>query len=272
MARPFLKWAGGKAQLLDSILAKKPANYSRYIEPMVGAGATFFAIREQYPDLPVVINDINVELINAYRQVRDDPDQVISELQGFVQDADTFYRIRDADRAEEFAEWTAARKAARTIYLNKLGYNGLYRVNSSGYFNVPFGKRTGVDFDTENILAASAVLQTVEIRNSDYAELLELISSDDWVYIDPPYLPITETSNFTQYNASGFSSTAHRQLRDFCDQLTIRGTKVLVSNSHSPEAIRLYSNYNISIVFARRSINSNGSRRGQVPEILISNY
>jgi DNA adenine methylase len=272
MARPFLKWAGGKSQLLEEILSRRPVSFSRYIEPMIGGGALFFALSEGASPPPAIINDINSELVNAYHQVKEDPEGVISALQDLRQDAESYYRIREIEKSEEFAEWSARQKAARTIYLNKLGFNGLYRVNSSGFFNVPFGKRDGVDFDADNIRAASAALQNCEILNVGYAELLSRIEADDWVYIDPPYLPISETANFTQYNAGGFDISDHRALKEFCDVLTERRTKVLVSNSHSQEIIQLYREYNISIVFAKRSINTNGARRGPVPEVLIQNY
>ena len=269
MAKPFLKWAGGKTQLMEEILSRRPTTYSRYIEPMVGAGAVFFAIPLEAPS---IISDINSELINAYLQVRDNPEPVIQELRSLQQDAASYYLTRSAERSDEFNLWSAPKKAARTIYLNKLGYNGLYRVNKTGFFNVPFGKRTGVDFDNENIRAASAALQNCEILNINYREIKDRIGQDDWVYLDPPYLPINESSNFTKYTPGGFSLEDHRELKKFYDELTMQGTKVLMSNSHSEEVIRMYSEYNISIVFAKRSINSKGHRRGRVPEVLIANY
>lgn len=268
MTKPFLKWAGGKSQLLDKILARRPVEYNRYVEPMVGAGAVLFAL----PDHPALINDLNAELINTYIQVRDRPEEVIQELQLLPQDSQHYYSVREIERNSEYLQWSDVRKAARTIYLNKLGFNGLYRVNSSGFFNVPFGKRINVNFEYNNIREVSTRLGSCEISCGSYLDMSGRIREDDLVYLDPPYLPLSESSNFTEYTTSGFDIEDHRQLKKFVDDLTELGAKVLVSNSHSEEIIRMYRDYNISIVFAKRSINSNGSRRGRVPEVLISNY
>jgi DNA adenine methylase len=272
MAKPFLKWAGGKTQLLEEILSRPPESYSRYIEPMVGGGAVFFSLASRNNPPESVINDLNAELINAYRQIKANPNLVIEELQALAQNSETYYHIRDAERSPEFLTWELHKKAARTIYLNKLGFNGLYRVNSSGFFNVPFGKRSGIDFNSTNILAASEALQSCEIMNVSYVDILQHILPGDWVYLDPPYLPINETSNFTQYTAGGFDITDHRALRQFCDTITERGAKFTLSNAHSNQIIELYSNYNISVVFAKRSINKNGARRGAIPEVIIRNF
>ncbi len=267
MSKPFLKWAGGKGQLIDNLTARKPDDYNRYVELMVGGGALLFHLEPQ----SAIINDINPELINAYMQVKQAPANVWSELSSFEQSPEAFYEIRGADRTEQFAWWTAAKKAARTIYLNKLSYNGLYRVNSKGMFNAPHGKRT-VSFTPDFINDASRVLQNVEIHNLPYQGLLPHLRVNDWVYIDPPYMPLNETSNFTQYTSAGFSTQNHLELKEFCDTLSERGIKFLMSNSATDSVRELYGNYTTTTVMARRSINSVGSRRGPIPELLISNY
>lgn len=268
MAKPFLKWAGGKAQLFDAISSRKPTNYTRYVEPMVGGGAVLFNLMPE----TALISDINEELINVYLQIKTNYQEVLVHLRSIGQGAEEFYAMRASDRESDFAEWEPAKRAARTIYLNKLGYNGLYRVNSSGKFNVPYGKRTGVNFNEEEFAEASRVLQRCDIRNQTYSEICDSLTAGDWAYIDPPYVPSSETSNFTQYTSTGFDWSEHLKLKKCCDDMTERGVKFLLSNSHCMQNLQLYSGYNISVVFARRSINSNASRRGPVPEILVSNY
>ena len=272
MTKPFLKWAGGKTHLLEQIFARCPTTTSRYVEPMVGAGAVLFALAEHRPNNQMLIGDLNEELINVYSQIKAAPEAIHAHLLEFAQGSEAFYQIRAAERSADFASWTAAQKAARTIYLNKLGFNGLYRVNASGHFNVPFGKRTGVRFELKDLTDASAALGRCEIRNCHYKDLCGDITENDWVYFDPPYLPINESSKFTEYNSGGFTLQDHMVLKEECDRLNSLGAKVLVSNSHSNKILELYRGYNISVVFAKRSINSNGSKRGPIPELLISNY
>jgi DNA adenine methylase len=268
MAKPFLKWAGGKQQLMESILAKKPASFSRFVEPMVGGGAVLFSLAPER----ALINDLNEELISAYLQVKESPAEVHEQLMLLAQDSETYYRLRRSDRDEGLNTWPAAKRAARTIYLNKLGYNGLYRVNSSGQFNVPYSKRSNVRFELSEILESSRILANCEITNGTYLDVLERLDENDWVYFDPPYLPITETSKFTEYTSGGFHWDDHVRLKEACDNLNARGIKFLLSNSHAVQILNLYSEYNISVVFARRNINSDSSKRGRIPEVLISNY
>jgi DNA adenine methylase len=268
MAKPFVKWAGGKTQLIEEILARRPAEFDRFVEPMVGGGDVLFSVLPKQS----LISDINSELINAYIQIRDNVDEVINHLSEFEQNADTYYSVRAADRSESIADWTPGRLAARTIYLNKLGYNGLYRVNASGQFNVPYGKRTNVIFNADELRSSSRALASCSIMTGSYLDLEQQILPQDWVYLDPPYVPLDETSRFTEYTAGGFSWDKHIELKGFCDRLTERGIKFLLSNSHTRQVLELYSQYNISVVFAKRSINADGSGRGRIPEVIIANY
>mgnify|MGYP001597844006 CR=1 FL=1 len=270
MTRPFVKWAGGKSQLLDRLIPKVPAQYERYVELMLGGGAFFWRLNPN----SAILNDANSELINLYTQVKENVEGLITELGSLTVNADTYYGLRNADREPSFAEWSLLRRAARTLYLNKLGFNGLYRVNKDGLFNVPFNKKTGIDFDFENLRQCSAALNKpgVTLRCGDYHALLPDLSATDFVYIDPPYLPLNNTSKFTEYTSAGFDLAEHRKLKEFCDALNERGIKFMLSNSHTTPILELFSQYNITVLFARRSINSNGGRRGQIPEIVVTNY
>ncbi|MCC8018383.1 MAG: DNA adenine methylase [Rikenellaceae bacterium] len=270
---PFVKWVGGKRRLIHDIMEAMPANIRdlNYAEPFIGGGAVFFHIRP----LNAVINDYNSELINVYLVVRDHVDELITDLKKHRNEAGYFYEIRHLDRTEEFARRGAVERASRFIFLNKTCYNGLYRVNNSGEFNTPFGKYKSPNIvNEEGLRAVSCFLNNNNIRilNSDYEEILRGLDADSFVYLDPPYHPLSPSSSFTGYIRGGWDASEQIRLRDACDDLSRRGIRFLLSNSCSGFIRELYGNYNIRVVRAARSINSVANRRGEIEELLISNY
>lgn len=272
---PFLKWVGGKRQLMPSIKENLPndINKLKYFEPFIGGGAVFFDLQPKKG----VINDFNSELINVYQTIKDNPEELIENLKLHVNDSEYYYNIRSLDRSEDYNELTNIEKASRIIYLNKTCYNGLYRVNNSGEFNSPFGRYKNPNIVNETVLkAVSNYLNkaNIEIRNDDYADILLNIkkNSKSFVYLDPPYHPISETSNFTGYVQGGWDIFDQIRLKEACDVLNANNIKFLLSNSASQQIIDLYNDYKIEIVKANRYINSNPNNRGEVDEVLIKNY
>jgi DNA adenine methylase len=268
--KPFLKWAGGKRQLLPELLSRFPEKFNYYHEPFIGGGALFFSVQPGFG----TISDINSELINCYRVVRENPRELIEELSHYEISEKFFYEIRNADREAGFAEWTPLKRAARIIYLNKNCFNGLYRVNSKGLFNVPFGKYENPQLaDLDNLLACSYVLQQVEILCGSYLDVERRCSNGDFVYFDPPYAPLSATSNFTNYSNDGFSSDDQLALAELCRRLDRNGVLFMLSNSDVPEVRDLYEpNFKVETVQAGRAVNSVGSKRGKVSEVLVRNY
>ncbi|MHA1731922.1 MAG: DNA adenine methylase [Promethearchaeota archaeon] len=266
---PFVKWAGGKRQLLAQIDPYLPESFNRYVEPFVGGGALFFYL------LPgdAVLIDNNPVLVNAYEVVQTDVEALIESLQKHRNEKDYYYAIRGADRTAEFAEWSPVERASRTLYMNKCCYNGLYRVNSKGQFNVPFGKYKNPKFcDARNLRAAAQALQGVEVVHDSFERCLEYAREGDFVYLDPPYHPVSETANFTSYTKDDFGPGDQERLREVFGELDRRGCKVLLSNSHSEFILDLYSGYAVEPVMAKRAINSDASKRGAIREVLVRNY
>jgi DNA adenine methylase len=263
-ARPFLKWVGGKAQLLPEILKHAPATFGAYHEPFVGAGALFFALQPRVAWL----GDANAELISTYRVIRSHSAQLIlcmrANYAGANNEAD-FYRIR----AEAWA--TDVEIAARMIYLNKTCFNGLYRVNKAGRFNAPYGRYPKPTIcDEDNLLACSDALKGANVHREDFTEVERRAVPGDFVYFDPPYVPLTKTSNFDAYTAGGFGMERQTELRDLAIRLKDRGVHVLLSNSASPAVEDLYGkDFALTPVAARRSVNSKGAGRGAIAEYLI---
>lgn len=257
-ARPILKWAGGKTQLLGSLLPKAPASYGRYIEPFLGGGAMFFALRPE----DAVIADSNPELINVYREVAGHVEEVIQCLKRYENTSETFYAVRDQ-------EWTAlpgAEAAARTIFLNRTCYNGLYRVNKKGQFNVPYGKYKNPRIcDEDGLRAASAALRNAEILCADYRSVLERYARPgDFVFLDPPYLPVSEYADFKRYTKEQFYEEDHVELAKMAAGLHERGCYVLLTNSNHPLVHELYAPFSIDVVQTKRHISCNaGARRGE---------
>ncbi len=270
---PFVKWVGGKRQLMVSIaeqLPKKIKDY-RYIEPFVGGGAVFFNLQPKN----AAINDSNEELINVYQVIKKFPEELIADLKKHVNDAGYFYEIRALDRTDAFKQLTPVQRASRVIYLNKTCYNGLYRVNNAGEFNVPFGKYKNPNIVNEPVIkAVSRYLNSgnISINNEDYTKVLNQADEHSFVYIDPPYHPISESSNFTGYVQGGWNSSDQISLREACDVLDSKGVKFLLSNSSAPLIKEQYQNYKIVTVKANRAVNSNGADRGEIDEVLIKNY
>lgn len=267
--RPFLKWAGGKRQLLSELVARVPDSYATYYEPFVGGGALFFRLQPQ----KAYLSDLNPELINAYQVVKCDVDKLIRQLKRHPYDEEYFYEIRNVDRTKAFDRWSSVRRAGRLIYLNKTCFNGLYRVNSKGHFNAPFGRYVSpLICDPDNLKACSAALKKARLEVASYAAIEKIIRPNDFVYFDPPYAPINGTSYFTDYSKEGFDTRMQTELRDLCVRLDRRGIKFMVSNSDVGLINDLYNGFKIEKVFASRAINSNGAKRGKITELIIRNY
>ena len=266
---PIVKWVGGKRQLMFELLKNMPENYNRYFEPFIGGGALFFELQ---PD-NAYISDMNEELINLYKVVRDNVDELVADLQKHDISKEYFIKIRNIDRTEEYENWSAVQKASRFIYLNRTCFNGMYRVNSKGEFNVPFGHyKNPRILDENNLINCSNLLQKTEIKHADFSEILKKVKKGDFVYFDPPYVPLSETSSFTSYTKDGFDMDMQFKLRDVCDELDTMGVKFLLSNSDTKLVNELYENYNIKKVFASRQINANADGRGKITEVLVRNY
>lgn len=273
LVAPFLKWVGGKRQLMPSIVDLLPENIKdlNYVEPFIGGGAVLFHLQPKN----AIINDFNIELINVYNVIKNNLNELIVDLKRHENNADYFYQIRGLDRTEDFVNLTSIQRASRVIYLNKTCFNGLYRVNNAGEFNAPFGRYKNPNIVNEPTLkAVNKYLNSnnVIIKNGDYADVLLDVNENSFVYLDPPYHPISESSNFTGYIQGGWDMFDQIRLREFCDQLNERGIKFLLSNSSAPLIGEQYENYSITTVKANRTINSNGADRGEVNEFLIRNY
>lgn len=266
---PFLKWAGGKRQLISQMDQYFPRNFKKYIEPFIGGGAIFFYL---LPEEAILI-DINKDLINTYNVVKNNVSELIQSLKKHKNEKEYYYQIRNIDRnTEEFNEWTNIEKASRIIYMNRCCFNGLYRVNSKGQFNVPFGKYKNPKFcDKENLLAVNKALKNVELVHGSFEKCLDFAEKDDFIYFDPPYVPISKSANFTSYTKDNFGKEDQIRLYEVFKELDERGCKVMLSNSYSDLIADLYSNYQIKELRAKRAINSDASKRGAIKELLIFN-
>jgi DNA adenine methylase len=267
--RPFLKWAGGKSQLLPQLVRRLPQQINRYLEPFLGGGALYFALQPRHAYLA----DCNHELINCFSVVQSNVEELIHELQTFRYEEEMYYAVREMDRRTEFAQLSSVKRAARFLYLNKTCFNGLYRVNSKGHFNVPFGRYTNPTIvDKENLHACSNLLKSAVLAQQNFEEIVEIADKDDFVYFDPPYAPVSETSDFTGYVAGGFDEAAQELLLLVCLKLHRKGVRWMVSNSNAAIIQELYRGFKIEPVGAARSINSKASKRGAVVELIIRNY
>jgi DNA adenine methylase len=267
--RPFLKWAGGKQRLIPQYQDYFPAPQAikHYYEPFIGGGAIFF----HFQPTPATLADRNETLMEVYQAVQQDVDSVIAALRPHRNESDYFYDVR----AMDVKTLSLAERAARLIYLNKTCYNGLFRENSKGKFNSPFGRYKNPKIcNEERLREASDVLQDVTLMAADFEDVVETAVADDFIYFDPPYAPLTATSNFTSYDKHGFALADHMRLADTIAKLTKRNCKVMLSNSTAPIVYELYARppYRIVEMQARRNINSNASRRGPIKELLILNY
>ncbi|WP_457564778.1 DNA adenine methylase [Caminibacter sp.] len=276
-AKPFVKWVGGKRQLISELLKYIPKNFNSYFEPFVGGGALFFELYNLglLNGKDVYLFDINKELINAYEVIRDYPQKLIEKLKEFKEkhSNEFYYQIRAIDREKGYENLDNITKAARFIYLNKTCFNGLYRVNKKGYFNVPIGRyKNPKILDEENIFDVSNALKNVIIKNCDYKEVLKYAKKGDFVYFDPPYYPINDTSNFTSYAKDDFLEKEQVELFEVFKNLDEIGCFVLQSNSDTEFINRLYKDFKVEKIKAKRAINSNAKKRGEITEVLIRNY
>ncbi len=287
--KPFVKWAGGKSQLLSDIRAKYPKKITKYCEPFVGGGAILLDVLANFKPDEVMINDINAELMNTYIQIRDNVDTLIEQLQPMQ---GSFWAMNDEERKKYYYDkrerFNGLKKtdndlieqAALFIFINKTCFNGLYRVNRKGEYNVPMGAYKNPPIcDSENLRRVSEMLQGVQIICGDYSATADFIDENTFVYIDPPYRPLTETASFTSYASTEFGDKEQIELGKFIDRITAKGAKVVASNSDPKNADinddffdNLYRSYSIMRVSATRMINSKASGRGNINELLICNY
>lgn len=292
-ARPFIKWVGGKGQLIDQLIPQLPTNFDKwenvtYIEPFVGGGAMLFHMLQHYPNIThAVISDINSDLITCYLTVRDSPEELICSLK----DIENHYLdIKTEEERKAFfldirAQYnrknlSPIENTSKFFFLNKTCFNGLYRVNKSGTFNVPFGKyKNPMICDSETIRKDSEVLQKVDILNGDFEETINYAIGKTLFYFDPPYRPLSDTSNFNDYTKEPFNDDAQVRLKRFCDKVDKAGYSFMLSNSDGKgkeEADNffdiLYKDYHIERVWAARSVNANPKKRGKLTEILVHNY
>jgi DNA adenine methylase len=266
-ARPFLKFVGGKTALLPEILPRLPAQIATYYEPFVGGGAVFFALAAEKRFTRAVLGDTNEELMRTYKALAADPESVIRALKKHVYDEERYYIVR----AQDPDKLAPAARAARLIYLNRTCFNGLYRVNRKGRFNVPFGRYTNPTIcDEVNLRAVSAALQRVTFTSLDFQNTVLAAKRGDTVYADPPYAPVSKTASFTAYSKSGFGEQEQTRLRDVAKRLIDRGVHVLLSNSDTPLVRKIYEGFKIEEVEAPRRVNSKAEKRGNVGELLIS--
>lgn len=268
---PFIKWVGGKTQLLSEISSRIPSEYKKYYEPFLGGGAVLFNIQPQ----SAIVNDINPQLVNAYVQIRDNPLELIKIIEEFDSmeiDKEVYYSIREQYNNHILNNDYDTETAALMIWLNKHCFNGLYRVNKKGLFNVPFNNKTkGNSINNSMILDISKYLKKVTITCLDFEKACEEVSKEDFVYFDSPYIPESETADFTSYTKYGFSYEDHVRLAELFKELDRRGAFVMLSNNDVSLVRELYSGYNMDALNVHRMINSDASKR-KGKEVIITNY
>lgn len=270
---PIIKWVGGKRQLLDEINKRLPEAYNTYFEAFIGGGAVLFHLKPNN----AILGDMNDELINLYKVIKNKHLKLMQELEKHKENnsEDYFYKIRGLDRTDDFKNLSDVERAGRFIYLNKVCYNGLWRVNSKGQNNTPYGKyKNPAIYSKESIIELHNYFKNNNIKMiyGDFEKTVKEAKEGDFVYFDPPYAPISATANFTAYASEGFGLDEQIRLKKVCDELTARGVKFLLSNSNCELIRELYKDYIIDIVEANRAINSKGDRRGKVEEVLVRNY
>jgi len=279
-AAPFVKWAGGKSRLLGQLEPLLPAAFDRHLEPFLGGGAVFFHLHN-VRRLPqgALLSDLNPELINCYRVLQDEralPGLIdcLRSHQRHAMEKDYYYQLRAQDREPGFPTRGPIERAARTIFLNHTCYNGLYRLNSKGQFNVPYGKWTRPPriFDEDNLWACHRALKGAELGEESFEACLERARKGDFVYLDPPYHPLSPTSSFTTYTGSEFRERDQRRLAEAFRALDERGCLVMLSNSAAPLIRRLYRGFRFETVQAARAISCKGKGRGRIDELVVLNY
>ena len=278
MAKPFIKWVGGKTQLLKQIEGYLPERYNTYFEPFIGGGALYFYLQAKKPD-KAVINDLNPQLANLYIHLRNQPHQLIAELKQIEKQylplshndrKDFYYEIRKKYNALTDSN---TERSALLIFLNKTGFNGMYRENPRGEFNIPFGRNNLKSlFDQKALLESSRTLQNTTILNGTYETAVENAQKGDFIYFDPPYIPLSKTASFTKYTSDGFGPEDQVKLRDLFVELHARGCFVMLSNSNAPEVQELYQDFKRHEVLANRAVNCKATGRGKIKELIIINY
>lgn len=278
-AKPFIKWVGGKGKLISELEKYFPKKINRYYEPFVGGGALFFYLQQTRNISYSQINDINHKLITAYNQIQRNPKKLILFLKkieidykklSLEEQREYFYKKREFYNKENLDKLTTA---AHLIFLNKTCFNGMYRENSKGEYNIPFGDQKNPNIcDEENVMAVSKSLKNTKITSLPFEESIIDCQKGDFIYFDPPYYPINVTSNFTSYSKNSFGPKEQEKLRDVFVDLAKKGCNVMLSNSNTEFIISLYKDFNINEVYAARSINSKASKRGKIKEIVVTNY
>lgn len=270
----FVKWAGGKLQLIDQFKSFFPDKFNSYFEPFVGSGAVAFYILQKYKPKRVVLSDINEELINAFNVIKNNVEDLIAKLNEHKEnhtknDKTYFYKMRVLNPST----LTHLERAARFIYLNKTCFNGLYRVNSKGQFNVPIGSYKNPDIvQADKLRRISNLLKTVKIKVMSFEKITDLAKKGDLIYFDPPYYPLKTGKSFTAYTKNNFLEKEQEKLAEVFTQLNKKGCKVMLSNSDTKFIKELYKDYSVNTVKATRMINCNGADRGKINEVVVTNY
>lgn len=279
VAKPFLKWVGGKRQLIPQYKKYFPEDFGNYLEPFVGGGAIFFYLhKKNLINQKAFLIDNNEALINTYKVIKDSVGDLIDLLKEFEKNynensKEFYYEIRAWDRKKDFSERSDLEKAARIVFLNRTCFNGLYRVNQKGQFNVPIGRYKNPTICDENLLlSVSEVLKDSKLFCDDFSLCSEFAKKGDLVYFDPPYQPISESSSFTSYTKDDFNENDQKRLKNTFKQLSKKGCYVMLSNSDTPLINELYKEFEINKVYAKRNVNSNADKRGEITEVLVTNY
>jgi DNA adenine methylase len=269
--KPLFGWVGGKRRLLPQIKTILPENYNNYIEPFIGAGALFFDLEQKGS----IINDFNPELINFYKVLRDSPIELINEMKKHVNTEEHYLKIRKLDQNENFLSLSKIERAGRFLFLIRASFSSMWRVNSKGNHNVPYGKgRGGIvsEVNKEHFIKASELLKTTTILNGDYKKIMPFIKKGDFIFFDPPYAPLSATASFTSYTNSSFGGTQQQELKEFCDYVNKIGAYFMLSNSNSDFIKDLYKEYNINLLNINRMISAKAESRGKIKEVFVTNY
>ncbi|TDM48596.1 DNA adenine methylase [Macrococcoides goetzii] len=275
--KPFVKWAGGKQKIIKELVKRLPneQEYDTYIEPFAGGAALLYKVKFKQ----AIINDLNLELINTYEQIKKAPNELIKLLQTYKNTEEDFYRIRELDRNINFIDETSdIERAARFVYLNKTCFNGLYRVNSKGHFNTPFGRYKNDNYKNHEIIKVDSQFfneNNVEFTNTDFEKVIQNADERTFIYLDPPYDPISKTASFTGYTDLGFDREDQIRLKSICDELSDKGVKIMISNHHTEFIYELFGSnarYKYEIINVQRNIASSSKSRGEVEEVIITNY
>lgn len=271
--KSIIRWVGGKARVMEEVLKEFPSDHiNTYYEPFIGGASVLLNVLDRNLCDKAIVGDSNEELINCYQQLQKDCYAVIKEYKQFTNSKDAFFKIREMDREPAWLTTNPAFRAARFLYIIKMSFNGLWRVNKKGFNNSPFGRVDEITYDDKEIELFSKIIQSTEFKVCDFTKLLSDVKEKDFVYMDPPYIPISETATFTRYVKEDFTDDKHNELRTMCDELTKKNVKFLLSNSDCDRTRKLFSGYNIIQIDVRRSIAATNVSRGVIKELLIKNF